>query len=362
MRTMTKLFSMLLVVFCSIDVVWGQDEQAFDEPLEQYLRLLEAGLSNAMAIESGDVLWKESYFFDSTDFAGLNRPEDYDPDKLQPGKVMEVQSWHRLIFDHQEKRVCYLRKTVQTQQDFSNDSIKPVQKVSWYGIVDDQKNDRAFITTQPGFAQESFSSKHNGNLVKSFSFPDLRKVNDRQKSIERLKEQSPAIQIRRLENSYVVQIEFKPYSGDAMVDHEIEAVISIPFVQRVFDADSLLVVETKNWSEKPRGVKFRGGSLNTQYKEIRGVYVPISVSDSDKTRLIIFGEPTFGHVEIRKHFHWFSLNEGVDRMNVFQGEAFESLEAFEKMIDPVKSNASSLIMTSPTETQSKSDDLSRPKK
>lgn len=147
------------------------------------------------------------------------------------------------------------------------------------------------MTTQPRFAEESFSSKHNGSSAKSFSFPDLRKVNDRQKGIERLKEQSPAIQIRRVDNSYVVKVEFKPYSGDVLVGQEIEAAISIPFVQLVFDADSLLFVEAKNWSEKPRGVKFRGGSLNTQYKEIRGVcYRRISFSrlahwSSDDSRL-----------------------------------------------------------------------------
>ena len=65
---------------------------------------------------------------------------------------------------------------------------------------------------------------------------------------------------------------------------------------------------------------------------------------------MVYGEPTLGKVEIRNSLHWFSVNQGVDQCKVFEGEAFESLEIFEQFVDPKKANASSLLESTPIES------------
>ncbi len=333
---------LMCVLCCS---VIAQDNLEVNANLQLVESLVEASIANATAIESGDVLWKSSDFFDSTDLESLNRPNKNNPAAFQPGKLMVHETWNRLIFDHTEKRYFYISRKIFKLNDFHDDMNEPVLKVFWKGIVHDEKNQITHWTSQPG-SKESKSLNSNDQPV--YPIPDIRVASET--SASSLASFETAMRnirlsgtLRKLEvtdKSYVVLLEWD--KGD-LDDKSIERPKVRHFSELRFDINSLQKTSMNAWVIDAQGEKFRSGTRMAKWTELNGLFVPIVASGESATRLLVYGEPTFGMVEKKHSFHWFSVNEGVEHAKVFDGEPFESLEAFERMLDPVKTNASNLI-------------------
>lgn len=297
--------------------------------------LLAAVIANTQALRRGDVLVHLKHSADTT--------------KRENGKISggfyEENQYARLVFDYDSGRIaCYFREAAETT-DFNHvgadgEFVQIREQNWWASQLNHEEESVASHSMQSGRKV----AKVGDSLVFGIRYPldfrgtwftggfdhgNFENAKAGVSSLAGIKPESVRVSARG-ENT-VLTIQTKLVLGPAN-EYPARGIYE-------FDPHSLMAVSRKLVVDYPQAKNSEFVSVETEWKEFEGVFVPqeIEIKQSKKLKGIE-GPGAFGSVASEIRFHWFGVNEAIDE-RLWAEEQLSGREAVVQLTDPKRYQA-----------------------
>ncbi len=322
-------------------VTWNAESQ-------EMFGYLEAVFANANAIRSGDCLLRIEENFDSVNF------------KEEPsldGVLDHHETWMRVRFDYDARKAAMALGQLAERTDLGLED----PGLDGKNLLQSKRHIMAYCINPEIESTFSFSRGHfEGkryldpdsalDKIRARRFPELRALGwtggtrteyfTLFKSWMRVTESGQHLFTvnKRTQN----HVEFRKYVYSKW-DSDIEQ----EYTDFRINLDSLTIASTKSYhhygKERPGVVHVSSPLIRYQWIEVSDVQVPIHLNYSTYQRKTgVSGKRLFGDLSYRMDIHWFSVNEPIDP-SAFDGSEIKTVDLIEQLVDPKKSNATTLI-------------------
>ena len=348
------LQSFLLLIFAVLSLQ-PQDLQPQDEDIakqDQAVKqcsIFSATIANASAWRSGDVLVRTATLLDTVN-EGTEGELDLE------GVVVKCVTLDRLIFDFDKNLFCWLTKSVTTHVDLTLNEGQPYEIVVARGLC--VSGDKSPVIVRD-FPSESWKQPNQLNelgqaaFLKSLNIPDFRGtgiVGSDSGSFQRAQDSVSSI---KTGVTFISRKDVGNYAKICLggpVDQESRRQVFDDFT---FDLRTLMPLTHSYWCMVPDDVtgamvKYRGVESKNSWQELNNIFLPTTIRITQGNAVSVNGTQHIGIQEVDCDFHWFSINEPVDQLDVFKGSPLKDFEAFFSFVDPKLAGASGLIERSST--------------
>lgn len=329
------LSAAILLSGCSS--VYAQDDDELFSQKREIGSWFDALYANSLGIEKGDVLLVQrrsfNYSHPSSDLAYLE----------------ETKIYHRLVFDSLKNKHLYVRRNVVRQTIIPSADAKPIEKndekLSGFLIANGKTRFRYFpksiVTSnqeliEPMYTQFAIPSLRSVGLL---TFGGHRNQGKIKQAADRLSSAEEITSIKKRLDNMIVEYSFKSNSGKStsLVKVKFDSTDQMPVSRQIFS------ISSKENKHKLSEEFFTWGDLN-------GVKVPIKVRKKNTDSRTIGESKVYAIQPTETEIHWFSLNSDLPN-ELFSESNLDQSETMIDLVDPVKTNAYSLLDDHADESQ-----------
>lgn len=307
--------------------------------------VFDAMFANMDAWKQGDVLVKVTETYDS-----LGNSESPEPS----GVIIKRTRFIRNAFDYEQKRFSQFELIDSSTTDFSASKFIPVHESTWEGFTIDLESKTGFRNASKSSEGRSRIDQERDLLDRYMAFHDYRALPTRGLDAygdtrDSYVKATQALLIGDffasakdgIGNTIEIRF-FRPFNeefeknGEKLFANGMQTTI-------VFDKSSSMKIRQRAdfliGKVLPKEKFVSGSRIN--WKEIDGIYVPVSYSSKSRQRMMFIDRQESVDFTVSAKFHWFGLNEPLPE-NLFDGSILKDEESFLKVVLPAKAGATTL--------------------